>query len=65
MGIRTQQRKVVQRAGGSVIDKGEYRGFRLDDVVFRVGALDILRAPSRYGNTLSYPQLYVKESKNG
>ena len=35
-----------------------YKGFKLEDVVYRPNALTVLNAPSRYGNTLTYPYNY-------
>lgn len=48
--------------GESFKSTRQYRGFRLDDVVYRPGALAVLKYPSRYSNLLVYPKLFVKES---
>lgn len=43
-----------------VFSEKTYKGFKLEDVIHRPGALEILKRPSRYGSLLSYPRFYNK-----
>lgn len=44
----------------NVFSDRTYKGFTLEQVVHRAGALEILKRPSRYGSLLSYPRFYNK-----
>jgi hypothetical protein len=68
MAVNTNQirkRSVPKTIGPSTPIGRLYKGFRLEDVVYRVGALDMLVHPSRYGNNLIYPTALHQESSNG
>ena len=62
---QSRARSVQKTIGPSTSIGRVYKGFRLADVVYRVGALDMLAHPSRYGSQLSFPTPHVKESSNG
>lgn len=60
-----ETKKSVRRKLIEIIQsRGEYRGFRLRNVVFRPNALWHMDAPSRFGNTLHYPDgTIIKDEK--
>ena len=54
-------RQRIQKIDGSTALRATdryYKGFKLEDVVFRPNALTVLNAPSRYGSTLTNPYNY-------
>ena len=43
--------------------KGIYRGFSLEKIVTRQGSIDILKSPSRMGNSLFYPDGRIEKTE--
>ena len=41
--------------------KGDYKGLSLDKLVTRQGSIDILKSPSRIGNSLFYPDGHIEK----
>ena len=55
--------KKTKKEGRLVLFNRQYKGFSLDGLVLRKGSIDILKRPSRIGNTLFYPDGRIERSE--